>query len=56
MVELLPAERDIRVVQPKAQLDERTLQKHDAAIVVCPREHAEAALGRLPFAPSKAGS
>ena len=50
MVELLPAERDIRVVQPKAQLDERTLRKHDAAIVVCPRERAEAALKALPSA------
>ena len=50
MVELLPAERDIRVVQPKARLDARTLQKHDAAIVVCPRERAEALLGQLPSA------
>jgi leucyl aminopeptidase len=50
VVELLPAERDIRVDQPKAQLDERTLQKHDAAIVVCPRERAEGALGKLPSA------
>jgi leucyl aminopeptidase len=50
VVELLPAERDIRVVQPKAQLDERTLRKHDAAIVLCPRERAEAALGDLPSA------
>ena len=51
MVELLPAERGLRVAQPKAELDERTLQKHDAAIVVCPRESAETALGQLPFAP-----
>ncbi len=50
MVELLPAERDIRLVQPKARLDERTLQKHDAAVVVCPRERAEAALRELPAA------
>ena len=50
MVELLPAERDIRVLQPKAQFDARTLQKHDAAIVVCPRERAEAVLGKLPSA------
>lgn len=48
MVELLPAGRGIRVAQPKAQLDERTLQKHDAAIVVCPRERAERVLGQLP--------
>jgi leucyl aminopeptidase len=50
VVELLPAERDIRVVQPKAKLDARTLQKHDAAILICPQERAEAALGRLPSA------
>jgi leucyl aminopeptidase len=48
VVELLPAERDIRVVQPKARLDERTLQKHDAAVVVCPQERAERVLGELP--------
>lgn len=48
MVELLPAGRGIRVAQPRAQLDERTLQKHDAAIVVCPRERAEGVLGQLP--------
>lgn len=49
-MELLPAGRGIRVAQPKAQLDERTLQKHDAAIVVCPRERAEQVLGQLPSA------
>lgn len=50
MVELLPAERGIRVAQAKAQLAARTLQEHDAAIVVCPRESAEDALGKLPAA------
>jgi leucyl aminopeptidase len=50
VVELLPAGRDIRVVQPKAKLDARTLQKHDAAIVVCSRERAEDALGKPPSA------
>jgi leucyl aminopeptidase len=50
VVELLPAERDIRIVQPKAPFDERTLQKHDAAIVVCPRESGETALRKLPAA------
>ena len=49
-MELLPAERGIRVSQAKARFDARTLQKHDAAIVVCPREHAEDALGKLPAA------
>jgi leucyl aminopeptidase len=50
VVELLPAGRGLRIAQPKAQLDERTLQKHDAAIVVCPRERAEEVLGQLPSA------
>jgi leucyl aminopeptidase len=50
VVELLPAERGIRVSQSKAQLDGRTLQKHDAAIIVCLREHAEDALAKLPAA------
>lgn len=49
-MELLPAGRDIRVAQPKAQLNARTLQKHDAAIIVCPRERAETVLGQLPSA------
>jgi leucyl aminopeptidase len=51
VVELLPAGRGVRVAQPKAQLDERTLQKHDAAIIVCPRERVEAVLAELPSAP-----
>ena len=50
MVELLPAERGIRLSQPKAQLDARTLQKHDAAIIVCSQERAGEALGKLPAA------
>jgi leucyl aminopeptidase len=50
VVELLPAERGIRVALSKVRLDERTLQKHDAAIVVCPRERAEAVLRQLPSA------
>ena len=49
-MELLPAGRGIRVAQPKARLDERTLQKHDAAIVVCPREGADGVLKQLPSA------
>jgi leucyl aminopeptidase len=50
VVELLPAERDIRIAQPKVQLSARTLQKYDAAIIVCPRERAETVLGQLPSA------
>jgi len=50
VVELLPAERDIRVLQPKAQFDARALQKHDAAILVAPGERTEAVLEKLPSA------
>ena len=42
--------------QPKAQLNARTLQKHDAAIVICPRERAETVLGQLPSQRSGNGS
>lgn len=49
MVELLPAERDIRIFQRRAQLSENSMQKHDACIVICDREHAETRLAKLPF-------
>lgn len=49
MVELLPAERDIRIFQRRAQLSENSMQKHDACIVICDREHAETRVGKLPF-------
>lgn len=49
MVELLPAERDIRILQRRAPLSENSMQKHDAVIVVCDREQAETRLGKLPF-------
>jgi leucyl aminopeptidase len=50
VVELLPAERDIRIVLSRAGLDERALKKHDAAIIVCQQERAEALLEQLPAA------
>lgn len=50
MVELLPAERDIRLLQRRATLSERTLQAHDAAIIVCERESAEKLIAGLPYA------
>jgi leucyl aminopeptidase len=50
VVELLPAERDTRVLQGKAQLTESAVQKHDAAILVCERERAEKLLSELPYA------
>jgi leucyl aminopeptidase len=49
VVELLPAERDIRIIQRRAPLSENSMQKHDACIVICDREHAESRLGKLPF-------
>lgn len=49
MVELLPAERDIRISQRRTQLSESSIQKHDGSIVVCDHEQAETRLARLPF-------
>lgn len=49
MVELLPAERDIRISQRRAPLNENAMQKHDACIVICDREQAESRLAKLPF-------
>jgi hypothetical protein len=49
VVELLPAQRDIRILQRRAQLTESSMQKHDASIVICDREQAEARLAKLPF-------
>jgi leucyl aminopeptidase len=49
VVELLPAERDIRILQRRVQLSENLMQKHDASIVICDREQAEARLAKLPF-------
>jgi leucyl aminopeptidase len=48
VVELLPAERDIGIEQRRGRLDERTLHRHDAAILVCERESAETVIGELP--------
>ena len=49
MVELLPAERDIRIFQRRAPLSESSMQKHDACIVVIDKEQAEQRLSKLPF-------
>lgn len=49
MVELLPAERDIRIFQRRAPLSESAVQKHDGCIVICEREQPETRLGKLPF-------
>jgi leucyl aminopeptidase len=49
VVELLPAERDIRIFQRRATLSESSIKKHDGCIVVCEREQVESWLGKLPF-------
>lgn len=49
MVELLPAERDIRIFQRRAQLTDHSMQKHDASIVICDGEQLEGRLAKLPF-------
>lgn len=49
-MELLPAQRDIRIVQQRLTLSERSLRTHDAAILFCEREQAQAQLQKLPHA------
>jgi leucyl aminopeptidase len=48
-VELLPAERDVRVVTRRSTLDERSFSSHDAVIVVADKGAMPATLRRLPF-------
>lgn len=48
-MELLPAERDVRILQRRAQLSENSMQKHDGSIVICDGQEPEARLGKLPF-------
>src|SRR5690606_35936878 len=50
-VELLPAQRDTRILKRRGSLTERILHAHDAAIIACPDENAESALKTLPHAP-----
>ncbi len=47
-MELLPAERDIRIQKRRDSLTERVLHAHDAAIIACPGENTESALKSLP--------
>lgn len=47
-MELLPAQRNIQIVQRRSSCSERSLRAHDAAIVLCDREHAPAGLSQLP--------
>lgn len=48
-VELLPAQRDVRISTRRETLDEETFNAHDAVIVVCNKDVASAALRRMPF-------
>ncbi len=49
-MELLPAQRDTRILQRRSAVTERALGAHDAAIIACPQENTETALRELPFA------
>jgi leucyl aminopeptidase len=49
LAELLPAERDTRLLHRRKQLDARTLERHDAALIVCDHEQATTQLAKLPF-------
>jgi leucyl aminopeptidase len=49
VVELLPAQRDIRIFQRRAPLTESAMTKYDASIVICDREQAQETLAKLPF-------
>jgi leucyl aminopeptidase len=48
-VELLPAERDVRIATRRATFDERAVTSHDATIVICDGNTASGALRALPF-------
>lgn len=47
-VELLPAQRNTRIVTRRGPLSVRAVEAHDAVIVVCPEESAEKAVSQLP--------
>lgn len=49
IVELLPAQRDLRISTRRTPLDERAFDAHDAAIVICSSETAPQTLRRLPY-------
>jgi leucyl aminopeptidase len=48
-VELLPAERDVRISTRRGVLDEQSFNSNDAVIVICNKGVAPAALRRMPF-------
>ncbi|MFO7306837.1 MAG: M17 family metallopeptidase [Gammaproteobacteria bacterium] len=47
-MELLPAERNVRILEQRGPLTEQALQRFDAAIIGCPEESAESTLRSLP--------
>ncbi|HVF16917.1 MAG TPA: M17 family metallopeptidase [Steroidobacteraceae bacterium] len=49
IVELLPAQRDVRISTRATPLDERAINSHDAVIVICDHETASTTLRQLPF-------
>jgi leucyl aminopeptidase len=49
IVELLPAQRDVRISTRVATLDERAINSHDAVIVICDHEAGPTTLRQLPF-------
>jgi leucyl aminopeptidase len=49
IVELLPAQRDVRISTRFATLDERAINSHDAVIVICDHATASTTLRQLPF-------
>jgi leucyl aminopeptidase len=51
-VELVPAERDVRICTHREKIEERALTSHDAVIVICKKDVTAAALRELPFGAS----
>jgi leucyl aminopeptidase len=51
-VELLPAERDVRICTRREKLEEQAFKSHDAVIVLCMKDVTAAALRELPFGAS----
>jgi leucyl aminopeptidase len=52
IVELLPAQRDVRISTRRIPLDERSVDAHDALIIICSKETASVSLRKLPYGPS----
>jgi leucyl aminopeptidase len=52
IVELLPAQRDVRIATRLAPIDEKSVAAHDALIVVCDKDTSAATVGTLPFGPA----